>query len=129
MALLHCKDTHDDGRLQAVVMLSNGSVVGCPKSHSLPSAPSDLQGGSHYHSTAKFQALVASSTPPVEINLAPGDVYIFNGGSFVHGCPAATSKDEVRMVTYASFWPPGTKRGNDHAVGKCDCPRYRGDET
>ena len=127
VAPLH-KDTHDDGRLQAVVMLSNGSVVGCPKSHRLPSAPSDLLGGSHYHTTASFQELVASNTPPVEMNLESGDVYIFKGGSFVHGCPVATSKEAVRMVTYASFWPPGTKRGNDHAAIKCMCPRHCGVE-
>ncbi len=125
VAPLH-RDTYDDGRLQAVVMLSNGSVVGCPRSHSLPSALSDLQGGSHYHNTANFQALVASNTPHVEMDLIAGDVYIFKGGSFVHGCPVAKSEEDVRMVTYASFWPPGTRRGNDHSVGKCECSRHCG---
>jgi hypothetical protein len=123
-APLH-KDTHDDGRLQAVVMLSNGSVVGCPKSHSLPCAQNDLQAGSHYHSTNSFQSRVACNTPPIEIQLDPGDVYIFKGGTFVHGSPVPNLKHKVRMVTYASFWPPGTKRGNDHAARKCECPRHR----
>ena len=120
------KDTLDDGLLQAVVVLSNGSVVGCPKSPSLPCASSGLQGGSHYHSTASFQAPAVSHTPPVEINLASGDVYIFKEGSFVSGCQVSASKEKLRMVTYASFWPPGTLRGNDHAAGKCECPRHCG---
>jgi hypothetical protein len=122
-AKLH-KDTCNDGRLQAVVMLKSGSVIGCPRSHALPCKASDLQAGSHFHPTPAWETMVLSETLPREIKLQAGDVFIFMGGSFVHGCPAVSSKDEIRVVTYASFWPPGTTQGNEHAAGKCDCPRY-----
>ena len=123
-APLH-RDTHDDGRLQAVVMLSDGSVVGCPGSHRLPSSKTDLKGNSHYHATAEFVDLVQSQTPAVEMPLKAGDVFIFHGGTFVHGCPAVSTSTDVRIVTYASFWPPGTTVGNKHAAGKCKCPRFQ----
>jgi hypothetical protein len=122
-AKLH-KDSYDDGRLQAVVMLTSGSVIGCPRSHSLPCTASDLQAGSHFHPTSHWEEMVRAETPPREIKLQVGDVFIFKGGSFVHGCPAVSSQDDIRVVTYASFWPPGTTKGNEHAAGKCDCPRY-----
>ena len=87
-----CTDTDDGGRLQAVIMLSCGSVVGCPRSQTLPCRPSDLRPGTHFHFTAAFEALVRAETPPQEIPVQAGDVYIFQGGTFVHGCPAV--KDE-----------------------------------
>jgi hypothetical protein len=52
-----------------------------------------------------------------------GDVLVFQGGTFFHGSPAIGALDpSPRVVTYATFWPPGTQKGNAHSDFKCDRP-------
>ena len=115
------RDEDDEGRLQCVVMLTEGAVTACPKSHLLPHKASNLSSG-HFHVEKSFEDHVKRNCGIRDLAAGPGDLYIFKGGSFVHGSPAVGEADPApRIVTYSSFWPPGTAQGEKHALGGCSC--------
>jgi len=121
-ATLH-RDEHDEGRLQCVCMLSQGAFVGCPGSHLIALRAVDTDSG-HYHTTNAFMEKVRRDAPPITFAASPGDLFIFRGGTFVHGSPAiAEGHPSPRICTYSSWWPPGTQIGLKHAAQKCSCMR------
>ena len=121
-AELH-RDEYDEGRLQCAIMLTEGAFTACPRSHLLRHQSSDSTDG-HYHTTTALKERLQQDAPALEIAAGPGDLYIFKGGSFVHGSPAVSqSHPAPRIVTYSSFWPTDTKQGQLHAAGKCACKR------
>ena len=121
-AELH-RDEHDEGRLQCVIMMTQGAFTACPYSHLMPHQSANVRHG-HFHMSESFAERVRRECPALDLEAGPGDLYIFKGGTFVHGSPAVTETDPApRLVTYSSFWPPGTVKGVEHATGKCRCQR------
>jgi hypothetical protein len=67
--------------------------------------------------------LLTTNCEHVVFACSPGDVLIFKGGHFAHGSPAIGGlHPSPRVMTYATFWPPGTKKGEQHLAGKCKRP-------
>ena len=118
------RDVPDLGRFQCVLALSDGAFDVWPRSHTVALSTKDFVDGGHFHHG--FRQELGSHCQRVVFSFGPGDVLIFQGGTFVHGSPAVDSETpSPRLVTYASFWPPGTQKGSDHAEGKCECLRWR----
>ena len=121
-AALH-RDELDEARLQCVCLLTQGAFVGCPGSHSLLHRASDTSTG-HYHTTEEFEQRLHRDAPPITFAAGPGDLFIFRGGTFVHGSPAIMEgHPSPRICTYSSWWPPGTPKGLKHTAKKCSCVR------
>ena len=116
------RDLHDSGRYQCVVALSDGAFDAWPVSHKLAHGASEVAHG-HFHASEEFQRMLCQHCRNIVFSAAAGDIFIFQGGSFVHGSPAIPSCHPLRVVTFGTFWPPGTERGDQHARGKCGCKR------
>ena len=115
------RDEHDLGRNQIIVALSDGAFDIWPGSHKLAHRPADTIKG-HYHIANDFQQYLETQCERVVFSCKGGDVLVFKGGSFVHGSPAVTAANpSPRVMTYCTFWPPGTEQGNLHAAKKCQC--------
>ena len=115
------RDEYDTGRLQCVVALSPGAFDVWPGSHKLRMAHTDCPDG-HFHFGEKFQQELNFQFKRVVFSCQPGDVLIFQGGTFVHGSPPVEEHNpSPRIVTYAQFWPPGTPKGAEHIAKKCKC--------
>ena len=110
------RDPEDHGRYQCVVALAKGEFDVWPKSHKvvLNSLQHDIEGDDLKHLKSQCSNLLCACEP--------GDVLIFQGGTFVHGSPRVSRTDpSPRVMTYACFWPPGTSNGANHAAGRCSC--------
>jgi hypothetical protein len=116
------RDEEDAGREQCVIALSPGAFDVWPGSHTLSSKKPACENG-HYHVTDDLRTTLQASFRRCVFSSTPGDVLVFKGGHFWHGSPAIGGGDpSPRIVTYASFWPPSTNKGMDHAAGKCGRP-------
>jgi len=110
------RDEQDHGRYQCVIALAKGAFDVWPQSHTvvLNSLQHDIEGDDLTYLKSKCNNLLCACEP--------GDALIFLGGSFIHGSPKVLPTDpSPRVMTYASFWPPGTSNGAQHAAGKCSC--------
>ena len=119
------QDEDELGRLQCVVALSDGAFEVWPGSHNLSTQRrahvkgrwTNVQWSSH-----DVMKELEDTCKRVVFSCGPGDVLIFQGGSLFHGSPAVEEHNPSPMVvTYASFWPPGTLRGTSHAKRECTC--------
>ena len=110
------RDQDDHGRYQCVIALAKGAFDVWPQSHTvvLNSLQHDIEGDDLTYLKSKCTNLLYA--------FEPGDTLIFLGGYLIHGSPKVLPTDpSPRVVTYASFWPPGTSNGAKHAAGKCSC--------
>ena len=117
------RDENDAGRMQCVIALAPGAFDIWPGSHKLTvkKPPCGEQG--HYHATDDFQNYLRTNCKQLVVSCLPGDVLIFRGGDFVHGSPAIGDQHpSPRVMTYATFWPPSTPKGQVHVSGKCKKP-------
>ena len=121
------RDETDIGRIQCVMALSDVGFDVWPYSHTLPSKLEDIDGSGHFHLSKAFWRDLTAGFEQVVFSAKKGDVLIFIGGLTVHGVPAVgENHPSPRVVTYASFWPPGTAQGSLHANKKCVCCRTMG---
>ena len=115
--------------MQCVLAFSEGAFDVWPHSHKLNTKVGKACESGHYHFGDAFQQLVATNCQQCTFACSPGDVLIFKGGSFVHGSPAiGGNHPSPRIVSYATFWPPTTKKGVAHAAGLCGkafCASYK----
>lgn len=111
------RDNTDYGRYQCVLSLADGAFDIWPGSHKVL-----LKADEHFHLSASNLETVRAQSTRLACRCSPGDVLVFEGGTFVHGSPAVWAGDpSPRIMTYAKFWPPGTSQGADHAAGRCGC--------
>ena len=116
------RDEHDSGRLQCVMALSDLGFEVRPKSHLLPRKKGDVVGDGHFHFCKEFVADLQANCDHVIFSAKPGDVFIFVGAWTVHGVPeVGPAHPSPRVVTYASFWPPGTPKHALHEKKLCAC--------
>ena len=110
------RDPDDLGRYQCVIALAKGAFDVWPQSHTvvLNGLRHDVEGDDLTYLKSKCTNLLCACEP--------GDALIFLGGTFIHGSPKVLATDpSPRVMTYATFWPPGTTNGANHAAGKCSC--------
>ena len=108
--------------MQCVIALSPGAFDIWPGSHKLSHKKPTTSAG-HYHVNKEFQKYLEDNCKHVVCACEPGDVLIFLGGDFVHGSPAVGGQDpSPRVMTYATYWPPSTCKGQLHAQRKCSKP-------
>ena len=113
------QDEEDAGRMQCVIALAPGAFDIWPGSHKLGHKKPPCEQG-HYHVTEDFQKYLEANCEHVVCACQPGDLLVFLGGHFVHGSPAIGGQHpSPRVMTYATYWPPGTKKGMAHKAGKC----------
>ena len=113
------RDLDDIGRTQVVIALSPGAFDVWPGSHKLSLKGSGCVKG-HFHTTSALDRYLQNSCPHVVFACSPGDVLLFKGGLTFHGSPAiGRANPSPRVMTYATFWPPSTKKGGLHCAGKC----------
>lgn len=116
------RDEGDSGRLQCVLALSDVGFDVRPKSHTLASKKGDIKDNGHFHFCDEFVADLKRNCDHVIFSAKPGDAFIFMGALTVHGVPeVGPEHPSPRVVTYASFWPPGTPKGNLHEKKLCAC--------
>jgi hypothetical protein len=116
------RDENDLGRIQCVLALSDGGFDVWPYSHTLPEKEGDIDGSGHFHLSKAFALTLQANCERVVFSARAGDVFIFHGGLTVHGVPeVGDNHPSPRVVTYASYWPPGTTQGNLHAKKRCSC--------
>jgi len=115
------RDEHDMGRNQCVLALSDVGFDVWPFSHKLPHKTGDAQGG-HFHLSKPFVQDLKANCERVVFSAKAGDAFIFRGAQTVHGIPeVGADHPSPRVVTYATFWPPGTAKGARHAAQSCVC--------
>jgi hypothetical protein len=113
------RDEYDVGRMQCVIALRDGAFDVWPNSHKMFTKKPPCEKG-HYHTKATTKLTLAALYQRCVFSCSPGDVLVFLGGHFYHGSPAIGATDpSPRLVTYATFWPPGTQKGQLHSEGKC----------
>ena len=111
------RDSCDHGRFQCVLALAPGAFDVWPRSHVL-----EMRGHDHHHLSADDMAHLRSNSRQLVFACDPGGVLIFLGGLCFHGSPSVAAGDpSPRIMTYATFWPPDTAKGADHAAGRCAC--------
>ena len=116
------RDEEDAGRSQTVIALTDGAFDVWPGSHKLCFNTEPCEEG-HYHIGGSFKEQLESQCKRVVFTCQPGDVLVFQGGHFVHGSPAIGGGDPTpRVVTYGTFWPTSTCKGQLHRQGKCKNP-------
>ena len=115
------RDEDDVGRIQCIVALSDVGFDVWPYSNALPSKKGDVHGDGHFHFSNEFKRDLEANCERVVFSAKAGDVFILEGGLTVHGVPEVGENNPTRVVTYATFWPPGTTQGNLHAKGRCTC--------
>ena len=121
------RDTDDNGRIQCVMALSDVGFDVWPHSHMLPDKPGNNEGSGHFLLSKPFARSLKASCEHVVFSAKAGDVFIFQGGLTVHGVPeVGESHPSPRVVTFASFWPPGTTKGTTHAKKECKCCKRLG---
>ena len=121
------RDEEDLGRMQCVVALSHGAFDVWPGSHKICAKKAPCGGEGHYHLTDDFKKTLHATCSRVVFSSTPGDVLLFVGGLFNHGSPAIGGPNpSPRIVTYATFWPPCTKKGQLHVAGQCGMPHCGG---
>ena len=117
------RDESDAGRFQVVIALASGAFDIWPDSHKLSTKIHPCGGAGHYHVSQGFQKYLESQCEHVVFSCGPGDVRVFQGGHFAHGSPAIGGQHpSPRVMTYATFWPPSTPKGQTHLSGKCMKP-------
>jgi len=117
------RDEYDEGRYQCVIALSQGAFDVWPHSHKLQFKTAKACSSGHYHFGESFESYLKTNCEQCIFACSPGDVLIFKGGSFAHGSPAIGGNNpSPRVMTYATFWPPSTKKGMAHLDGKCGKP-------
>ena len=116
------RDENDVARIQCVLALSDCGFDVWPYSHTLPHKKGDVDGDGHFHLSEAFVRDLKAKCEQVVFSAKAGDVFIFRGGLTVHGVPEiGENHPSPRVVTYASFWPPGTTKGMLHARKRCAC--------
>lgn len=120
------RDTNDHGRIQCVVALSDCGFMVWPYSHKLALGTEiELTATGAFHNSQKLEEELATRCEGVVFSAKAGDVFLFVGGLTVHGVPVVgENHPSPRVVTYASFWPPGTRQGCLHEKKECSCYRY-----
>ena len=116
------RDDHDIGRLQCVLALSDVGFDVWPFSHELPVNRGAVLGSGDFHLIKAFMQELKNHSERVVFSAKAGDVLILVGGLTVHGVPdIEENHPSPRVVTYATFWPPGTPQGIRHAKKQCAC--------
>jgi len=116
------RDQTDIARIQCVMALSDVGFDVWPYSHLLADKDGDVDGSGHFHLSQAFVQTLKANCERVVFSARAGDVFIFLGGLTVHGVPeVGENQPSPRVVTYASFWPPGTTQGIRHATKRCAC--------
>lgn len=116
------RDEHDAGRFQCVVALSDHvSFEVWPQSNHMKETKDVIDNDGHFHFSETFKEALRATKKQLIFRASAGDVLIFVGGLTVHGVPQLGDTLPARIVTYASFWPPGTPQGQRHAAKTCRC--------
>ena len=105
--------------MQCVIALTPGAFDVWPYSHkmSVGLRPGRDEHG-HFHLHERTKLSLHANCERCVFACSPGDVLVFKGGFTFHGSPAIGGDQPTpRIMTYATHWPPGTKKGQEIDLG------------